>query len=473
MLEFPVYVGGEFIKTNSSTVVINPYSQQPIAKVYLASEVEIDKAIKKAIAAKEVLKDLSSAEREKILLTIAFELEKFKEDFTKTIIIESGKPYKYALAEVERAIQTFKVASEETKRWPAELLKLDWTVSGKNKEGIVNYFPIGLIAGISPFNFPLNLAVHKIAPAIAAGCPILLKPATKTPLSTLKLAEIIHQSGLPIGAFSVLPCSRTNGLMLVEDPRIKLVSFTGSPEVGWNLKLKAGKKKVILELGGNAGLIITSTANIETSVNKAVVGGFSYSGQVCIHTQRILVHEDIFNQWVDLFISKVRQLKIGDPMQKDTDIACMIDADNVLRVSAWINESLANGAKVLCGGSYNGLIFEPTVLTNSSVFDKVNCEEVFGPVVTIEKYKDFKDAVSVLNNSRFGLQAGVFTNLHHEINYAYNYLEVGGVIINDTPTFRVDHMPYGGIKDSGLGREGVKYAMLEMLEPKILVKDFR
>ncbi|MBU2650811.1 MAG: aldehyde dehydrogenase family protein, partial [Bacteroidetes bacterium] len=348
---------------------------------------------------------------------------------------------------------------------------IDWTPAGTGKEGIVGYFPIGLVAGISPFNFPLNLAVHKIAPAIAAGCPIILKPSSNTPLSTLLLATIIDQTELPKGAVSILPMDRKTGNLMVTDERFKLLSFTGSPEVGWKMKEDAGKKKVILELGGNAGVIVSNSANLEKAVPKCVNGGFAYSGQVCIHTQRIYVQEDVFERFADMFVEQTRKLNAGDPENPETDISVMIDEENAKRVEVWVQEAIDDGAAILCGGKRKAAYFEPTVLTNTRFDMKVCSLEIFGPVVVIEKYRSFQDAVNEINKGRFGLQTGVFTNRIDEMNMAFHDLEVGGVIINDVPTFRVDHMPYGGVKDSGLGREGVKYAMMDMLEPKILVKD--
>jgi acyl-CoA reductase-like NAD-dependent aldehyde dehydrogenase len=471
MEEFKIYAAGDFIQTNDLLPVINPFNGESFAHTYLANYEIINRSICKAEECFTKLKRLSSYEKYEILKFISDEIIKNKSHFATLICKEAAKPIKYANSEVDRAAQTFLIAAEECKRISAEVISLDWTPAGKNKEGIVKYFPVGLVSAISPFNFPLNLAVHKIAPAIAAGCPIILKPSSKTPLSTLLLAQIIDKSALPKGAFSVLPCSRTTGNLLVEDNRFKLLTFTGSPEIGWKMKQRSGKKKVVLELGGNAGVIISTSANIKMAVEKAIIGAFAYSGQVCIHTQRILVHESVFETFTKLFCETIAGLKIGDPMLNNTDISCMIDEHNNKRVLSWINEAVTEGAKILCGGMIEGGILLPTVLTHTKENQKVNCEEVFGPVVTIEKFTQFNEAISTLNNSRFGLQAGLFTDSQKEINYAFNNLEVGGVIINDVPTYRADHMPYGGVKDSGLGREGVKYAMMDMLEAKILVKD--
>jgi len=394
-----------------------------------------------------------------------------RENLAKLICLESAKPIRYALGEVDRAIQTFIVAAEESKRLPKEYMDLDWTLAGDKKEGIVKYFPVGLVAGISPFNFPMNLAIHKIAPAIASGCPIILKPSSSTPLSTLKLAEVIDQTDLPKGAVSILPMNRKTGNLLVTDERFKLLTFTGSPDVGWKMKKDAGKKKVVLELGGNAGVIVSETSDFEETVKKCVVGGFAYSGQVCIHAQRIYVQESIYKNFADKFVTEVNQLRLGDPMGENTDISVMIDEPNAIRVEEWVNEAIKEGAKLLTGGNRKGAYYTPTVLSQTHNQMKVCALEIFGPVVTLEPYRFFDDAINSVNESKYGLQVGVFTNNIDEMNAAFQNLKVGGVIVNDVPTFRVDHMPYGGIKDSGLGREGVKYSIFDMLEPKILVKN--
>ncbi|MCE3280875.1 MAG: Aldehyde Dehydrogenase [Bacteroidetes bacterium] len=470
MHNYQIYVGGSFIETPHKLSVTNPFTGLVFAETYLASEKELDSAITKAESVKEELKKLPAYKRYEILIQIAEEIKKDRERLAELLCSESAKPIRYALAEIDRAAQTFIVAAEESKRLPKEYISLDWTPAGEGKEGLVKYFPIGLISGISPFNFPLNLAVHKIAPAIASGCPIILKPASSTPLSTLELAKIIDRTSLPKGAVSILPMNRKTGNLLVTDERFKLLSFTGSPVVGWEMKKNAGKKKTILELGGNAAVIITESADLQVALPKCIVAGFAYSGQICIHAQRFYVHETIFEQFTEQFIISTKKLKQGDPADKETEISHMIDAENAKRVELWINEAVREGAKILSGGTRNGSFFEPSVLTNTSTKMKVCSEEIFGPVVIIEKYHSFTEAISKVNDSGFGLQAGVFTNNSKEIEQAFNEIETGGVIINDVPTFRVDHMPYGGVKDSGLGREGVKYTILDMMEARILVK---
>ena len=470
MQHYKIYVGGDFVETQNKLNVVDPFTQQIIATTYLGGSEELELAIKKAESIKEELKNLSSYKRYDILMQIAFEIKKDRDRLATILCNESAKPMRYALGEIDRAVQTFIVAAEESKRLPKEYISLDWTAAGEGKEGIVKYFPVGLIAGIAPFNFPMNLAVHKIAPAIAAGCPIILKPASSTPLSTLELAKIIDRTELPKGAVSIIPMNRTAGNQLVTDERFKLLSFTGSPVVGWEMKRNAGKKKVVLELGGNAAVVITPSANIEKAMVKCVAGGFAYSGQVCIHAQRFYVHESIFEKFTFQFIEATKKLKQGNPEELSTDISSMIDEENAKRVEAWINEAIQQGAEILFGGKRIGTFVEPTIITKTTKTMKVCCEEVFGPVVIIEKYSNFKEAVNLVNDSDFGLQAGVFTNEISESEYAFNNIEVGGIVINDVPTFRVDHMPYGGIKDSGLGREGVKYALMDMMEAKILVK---
>ncbi|MHC1778101.1 MAG: aldehyde dehydrogenase family protein [Lentimicrobium sp.] len=465
-----IFVAGRFIKTSTELKVTNPYNGQLVATTFLAGQPELETAISSALAAGKSLQNLPSFRRYEILMHIRNRLAERRDEFGQLLMLESGKPIRYALGEIDRSIQTFTVAAEESKRLPREYLSLDWTPAGEKKEGLVKYFPVGIVGGIAPFNFPLNLAVHKIAPAIAAGCPVILKPSSVTPLSTLLLAQIISETGLPEGSVSILPMDRNTGNSLVTDPRIALLSFTGSPEVGWKMKAVAGKKKVVLELGGNAGVIVSRTADLGLALSKCLVGAFSYSGQVCIHTQRIYVHKSIFKDFSAAFAGMVSKMKTGDPASPDTEFSSMIDEANALRVESWVNEALDGGARLVCGGKRKGAMYSPTVLTNTNASMNVCSNEVFGPVVTLEQFEDFESAVEQMNNTRFGLQAGVFTNDIQEMNQAFEALEVGGVIINDVPTFRVDHMPYGGIKDSGQGREGVKYAILDMLEPRILVK---
>jgi acyl-CoA reductase-like NAD-dependent aldehyde dehydrogenase len=467
---FLPYVGGQFLETEQPLAIHACYADELVATTYWCGQDLLEKAIVAAEQIETELRRMSVHQRSSALTHISKRIIFYRERLAHLLCLESGKPIRYALAEIDRAAQTFLVAAEECKRLPQEYLRLDWTAASTKREGLVRYFPIGIVAGISPFNFPMNLAVHKIAPAIAAGCPIILKPASATPLSTLALAHIIDETDLPKGAVSILPMDRKTGNQLVTDERIALLSFTGSPDVGWEMKRQAGKKKNVLELGGNAGVIVTPSANIEDAVRKCLVGGFAYSGQICIHAQRIFIHESIFEIFAPMLIAAVSQLKFGDPQLPETDVSMMIDEANAIRVEAWVDEALAAGAQLLSGGKRVGKYYAPTLLTNTQNTMKVVCEEVFGPVVILEKYTSIEEAVTFINASRFGLQAGIFTNDIREMDFAFEEIQCGGIILNDVPTFRVDHMPYGGVKDSGQGREGVKYALLDMLEARILVK---
>lgn len=469
--EFKIYCGGKFITTNDSVNVFNSFDNSLVGTTFLANASHLEDAIEAANQAAPVLKHMPSHVKTRILNEIATQLTHQKPEISLVLAAEANKPLKWAMTEVDRSVQTFKVAAEEAGRIQAEYITIDRTAAGEQKEGLVKLFPIGLVSGISPFNFPLNLAVHKIAPAIAAGCPIILKPATATPLTTLMLAKIIDNTELPKGALSIIPMNRENGNLLVTDERFKLLTFTGSPAVGWKMKADAGKKRVVLELGGNAAVIVTPSASIDWAVKRSVLGAFAYSGQVCIHTQRIFVQENRYSDFIEKFIEETIALRSGSPLDITTDISGVINENNAKRIESWIAEAVASGATLLAGGNRTGTYIEPTILTNTKPEMKVCGQEVFGPVVVIESYRNFKEAVAMVNNTHYGLQAGVFTNLLSEMNYAYAEIECGGVIINDSSIFRVDHMPYGGIKDSGTGREGVKYAIADMCEPKLLIKN--
>jgi len=471
MTLYKLYCGGEFISSHIKHPVKNKYTGKIYATTFLADKQILDKAIRAAEKARPLCKELSSQQKYLALKFISEALEKNKDHLATVLSIESAKPLVYALAEIERSVQTFLIAAEECKRLPKEYMSLDWTANGKGKEGLVNYFPAGIVAGISPFNFPMNLAVHKIAPAIAAGCPIILKPASSTPLSTLELAKIIAKTELPKGAVSILPMDRKTGNLLVTDERIHVLSFTGSPAIGWELKKQSGKKKVVLELGGNAGVIISNIKNPDAIIKKCSIGAFSYSGQICIHAQRFIIHEALFSEFVKRMKTEAKKLKAGNPLNKETNISPMIDEENAKRVESWVNEAVNQGAELICGGKRKGNFYEATILTKAKKGMKVYDEEVFGPVICIEKYSNtIEEAVKKLNDTRFGLQCGVFTDSVSELDYAFRHCEVGGVIHNEVPTLRFDQMPYGGIKESGLGREGVKYAILDMMETKVLVK---
>jgi len=467
------YLSGKWLEEGTPVEIRSPYDGTPLATVYQGTADHAERAIQSAVRAFGSTRRLPAFERQRVLRSIAQHITSRKEDFARTLAQESGKPLKQARTEVERGIFTFTVAAEETTRIPGEYLSLDWQQFTSGRWGIVRRFPIGPIAGITPFNFPLNLVAHKVAPAIAAGCPIILKPAPQTPLTAFLLAEAVEQAGLPDGAFNVLPLSNEDAGLLVTDDRIKLISFTGSAPVGWDIKRRAGKKKVVLELGGNAGVIVHSDADLAWAAERCVTGGFSYAGQTCISVQRILVERPAFTKFRDLLIAGVSKLKAGDPMDDTTDLGPLIRESDAIRATQWVQEAVQDGATLLCGGKRRGSVMEPTVLTGTRPDMKVNCQEIFGPVVTLEGYDDFAQALRLINESPYGLQAGVFTRDAARIFQAFEELEVGGVIAGDVPSFRIDHMPYGGVKDSGLGREGLRYAIEDMTEPRLLVMNMR
>jgi glyceraldehyde-3-phosphate dehydrogenase (NADP+) len=393
-----------------------------------------------------------------------------QEEFAQTLTKENGKTIKESRGEVTRAISTFLIAAGEAERVYGESYDAGITKGAAGRRVLVRKFPIGPVAAIAPFNFPLNLSVHKIAPAIAAGCPIVLKPASATPLSCLLLSEIIDQTDWPKGAFSCLPCTREAGQMLVEDERYKLLSFTGSPQVGWKMKADAGKKPVVLELGGNAALLIDNdVSDWDHVIKRAAIGAFYQSGQVCISVQHIYVHEDVYETFKTKFKNHVESLVIGDPLKETTDIGPIIDEKNLNRLHSWVAEAADEGATVLSGNEKVNNALKPTIVEGTSHTCALSAEEAFGPVVNIHKVKNMDEAIKKANDTKFGLQVGIFSNNFVTIQQVFNEMDVGGVIVNDTPAFRVDHMPYGGVKDSGLGREGIKYAMEDMLEEKVMV----
>jgi acyl-CoA reductase-like NAD-dependent aldehyde dehydrogenase len=466
-------VDGKWLEEGDSIEVRAPYDGSVIAHVFQGRREHAEAAVAAAVKAFGTTRRLPAFERQRVLRRVAQNIAERKEEFARTMAQEAGKPIKAARTEVERAIFTFTVAAEESTRIYGEYLPLDWQEFTAGRWGIVRRFPLGPIAGITPFNFPLNLVAHKVAPAIASGCTMVLKPAPQTPLSALLLAESVQQAGWPDGALNVLPLSNEDAGLLVTDERIKLISFTGSAAVGWQIKKNAGKKKVILELGGNAGVIVHSDADLAYAADRCVAGGFNYAGQTCISVQRILVERSVHGKFTDLLLAGVRNLKMGDPLQESTDLGPLIRESDAVRASDWIQEAVRGGARLLCGGQRKGPLLEPTVLTGTRSEMKVNCQEIFAPVVTVEPYDDFNDALRQINNSPYGLQAGIFTRDAKLMFNAYGELEVGAVIAGDVPTFRIDHMPYGGIKDSGLGREGLRYAIEEMTEPKLLVMNLR
>jgi acyl-CoA reductase-like NAD-dependent aldehyde dehydrogenase len=467
------FVDGKWIEEGDPVEIRAPYDGAVIASVFQGRREHAEAAIAAAVKAFGTTRRLPAFERQRVLRRVSENITERKQEFARTMAQEAGKPIKAARTEVERAIFTFNVAAEESTRIYGEYLPLDWQEFTAGRWGIVRRFPLGPIAGITPFNFPLNLVAHKVAPAIAAGCPLVLKPAPQTPLTALLLAEAVQQAGWPDGGLNVLPLSNEDAGLLVTDERIKLISFTGSAAVGWQIKKNCGKKKVVLELGGNAGVIVHGDADLAYAAERCVVGGFSYAGQTCISVQRIVVERTAFAKFTDLLLEGVKKLKTGDPLDDSTDLGPLIRESDAVRASDWIQEAVRSGARLLCGGQRRGPVLEPTVLTGTRPEMKVNCQEIFAPVVTVEPYDDFNQALKQINNSPYGLQAGLFTRDAKLIFNAYEELEVGGLIAGDVPAFRIDHMPYGGVKDSGLGREGLRYAIEEMTEPKLLVMNLK
>lgn len=463
------YIGGNLTSSSETTVVKNPYTNSEIAYHYLAQKQHIEKAIQSAQEAFQITSQYSSYERSVLLHSIASQLKERKEEFAQLITAEAGKPITFSRAEVDRAVSTFEIASEEAKRINGETLSLDVTAQTKGKRGIVNRLPIGIIACISPFNFPLNLVAHKLAPAIASGNSFILKPPPQAPLTSLLLGEVLLNSGLEKRSINIIPTSNQNAEPLVTDERIAMLSFTGSATVGWMLKQKAGKKKVLLELGGNAGVIVDESADLSYTVARCALGGFGYAGQVCIKVQNIFVHESLYSKFENEFVKTTSNIVVGNPADEKTIVGPMISESEAKRVELWVNEAAGQGAAILTGGKRNGIFYEPTVLANVKASMKVCSEEIFGPVVTLRKFSSIEMAIKEVNSSKYGLQAGIFSNNFNNIQYAYTHLNVGGVIVNDYPTFRVDNMPYGGVKDSGFGREGIKYAIQEMTEPRLMV----
>ncbi|HVO59892.1 MAG TPA: aldehyde dehydrogenase family protein [Terriglobales bacterium] len=468
-----LFLDGKWIETGEALDVQSPYDQSVIGQVFHGTKEHAEAAIRAAVKAFGTTRRLPAFERQRVLRRVAQSISERKQEFARTIAQEAGKPIRAARTEVDRAVFTFTVAAEESTRLYGEYLPLDWQEYTAGRWGIVRRFPIGPIVGITPFNSPLNLVAHKVAPAIAAGCPIIVKPAPATPLTSLLLAEAVQQAGWPDGGLNVVPLSNEDAGLLVTDDRIKLISFTGSASVGWAIKRNSGKKKAILELGGNAGVIVHSDTDIAYAAERCVTGGFSYAGQSCISVQRILVERSVYGQFLELFLAAVAKLQTGDPLDESTDVGPLIREADAARALDWVQEAVRGGARLLCGGQRRGSLLEPTVLTGTEPEMRVNCEEIFAPVVTVEAYDDVEDAIRTLNHSSYGLQAGIFTRDAKLLFHAYEELEIGGLIAGDVPTFRIDHMPYGGLKDSGMGREGLRYAIEEMTEPRLLVMNLR
>jgi glyceraldehyde-3-phosphate dehydrogenase (NADP+) len=468
--EYPFYLAGQWDKSSRPLAVTNPYDDSLVAATWLAGNVEVERATAGAVEAAPIMRRLPLYRRAEILTQASAVLTRRRDEIGRALAGEAGKPIRDAMTEVDRAAMTFNVAGEEARRLGGEVIPLDLAAHGQGRFAILRRFPLGPVSGISPFNFPLNLSAHKIAPAVAAGNTMVLKPASKTPLSALFLAAALDEAGLPKGALSVLPMSRELGDRLVTDDRFKLLTFTGSSPVGWAMKARAGKKKVVLELGGNAGVIVDASANLPYAAQRVVTGGFAYAGQSCISVQRVFVHADVYDTFVTMLTDKLATLVIGDPLDPATDLGPMIDAGEVDRIERWVNEAVAHGARVRTGGSRVGRsIYAPTILEQVPEASKVCAQEVFAPVIGLYRFTDFTEAMAAVNRSSFGLQAGVFTNDLLHMLAAYDTLEAGGIIVNDVPTWRIDHMPYGGVKDSGTGREGPRYTIEEMTEPRLLV----
>ncbi len=466
---YPYYLANKPAAPNADLEVVDKYTGKTATRVAMADATAIDAAVAKAVEATEPMRRLAAYERQAILQHCVERFKQRAEELAMTLCIEAGKPIKDSRGEVSRLIDTFRIAAEESVRNTGEVLPLDVSPRAKGYSGMWKRVPIGPCSFISPFNFPLNLAAHKIAPALAVGCPFVLKPASLTPIGALLIGEVLAETNLPKGAFSILPCRREGADLFTTDERLKLLSFTGSPEVGWDLKARAGKKRVVLELGGNAACVVDADADLDDAVQRIVFGAFYQSGQSCISVQRIIVHDAIYDPLREKLVSASKKLKMGDPKEEETFIGPIISEREAARVETWIRSAVDRGAKILCGGNRRGVMVEPTLLENVPRDEKIYCDEVFGPVALLSRFKKFEDALTEVNDSIYGLQAGVFTRDLYRALRAWDALEVGGVVIGDVPSWRVDHMPYGGVKDSGLGREGIRFAMEDMSEIRLMV----
>jgi glyceraldehyde-3-phosphate dehydrogenase (NADP+) len=464
-----ILIGGEWSEASESFTVSSPYTGDPVAEVYSANESETAEAVSFGLSGAREMRKLARFQIAKGLRRVADGISARKDEFARTIALEAAKPVSLARGEVERAISTFNWAAGEAERFVGSVVPVDVQPNGRGKTAWTERIPRGVIYGITPFNFPINLVAHKVAPALAAGNAIIIKPSQRTPLTSLLLGEVFMQSGLPGSALQIVPMDVKYMDAVFEDERVAMISFTGSAAVGWKLKQKAGKKAIALELGGNAPVIIDETADIQRSVDKTLTGAFAYAGQICISVQRVYIQQSVFDDWTEKLIAGAGNLIKGDPLDERTQLSVMIDEDAAKKAESWVKEAVDNGAKILCGGGRDGSTLEATVLTGTDPEMHVVSEEIFAPVVVVEKFSDFAGAVDMANNTKYGLQAGVFTRDLANMNYAAANLEFGGVIVNDVPTFRVDNMPYGGSKDSGFGREGVRYAMEEMSEIRLIV----
>jgi acyl-CoA reductase-like NAD-dependent aldehyde dehydrogenase len=466
---YPYYLANDPVAPNADLEVVDKYTGKVATRVAMAGEDAIHEGITRAVEAVEPMRTLRAYERQAVLNHCVRRFSERRDELAVSLCIEAGKPIRDARGEVDRLIDTFRVAAEESVRMTGEVMPLDISARARDYAGMWKRVPVGVCSFISPFNFPLNLAAHKVAPALAVGCPFVLKPASLTPVGALIIGEVLSETDLPAGAFSVLPARREGATLFTEDPRVKLLSFTGSPAVGWDLKARAGKKKVVLELGGNAACIVDSDADLGDAVARIVIGAFYQSGQSCIGVQRILVHEDVYDAFKARLVAATRALKMGDPRDEDTFIGPMISEKEAARLHGWIAEAIDRGAVLLCGGKREGAMLEATLLENAPRDSAVCAEEAFGPVAVLSAFSDFDAALDEVNDSVFGLQAGVFTRDIYKAHRAWDRLEVGGVVIGDVPSWRVDHMPYGGVKDSGLGREGIRFSMEDMTEIRLMV----
>ncbi|MDA5110678.1 aldehyde dehydrogenase family protein [Brevibacillus thermoruber] len=469
MTKQKLFINGAWVEAAAYTPLFSPYTGETIAEIPMATAAEVDRAIEAAYQARNTMAKMPAHQRAAILEKLVTLLENRKEEAAVIIAREAAKPITTARAEVQRTITTYKFAAEEAKRIHGETIPLDAAPGGEGRVAYTTREPLGVIGAITPFNFPMNLVAHKVGPAIAAGNTVVLKPAPQTPLSAFFLAELLQEAGLPDGALNIVTGSGEVGQQIVTDERVSMISFTGSAAVGKAIRNQAGLKRVVLELGSNAAVIVDKGVTIDKIINRCVTSAFSYQGQVCISLQRIYVHEEAYEEFVEKFIAAARKLKVGDPLLPETDISALIAPREVQRVLDWIDEAVQHGARVVTGGTAEGNCLLPTVILEAAPTLKVSCQEVFAPVVLINKVASVEEAIELVNDSRYGLQAGIYTENVHTAFEAAEKLQVGGVIINDTPTFRVDHMPYGGVKESGLGREGVRYAVEEMTESKLVI----
>jgi acyl-CoA reductase-like NAD-dependent aldehyde dehydrogenase len=466
---YPLYVANKAEQPNTDLAVTDKYTGEIATRVALADAATIDRGIAAAVAAAAPMARMAAYERQAVLAHCVTRFTARAEELAQALCIEAGKPIRDSRGEVGRLIDTFRIAAEESVRMTGEVQPLDISPRARGYQGMWRRVPIGPCSFVSPFNFPLNLAAHKIAPALAVGCPFVMKPASRTPLGALIIGEVLAETDLPPGAFSILPAHRSGADLFTTDERLKLLSFTGSPDVGWDLKARAGKKKVVLELGGNAAVVIMPDADLDDAVERTVFGAFYQSGQSCIGVQRILVHDTVYTAFRDRLVAKTRTLIAGNPAHEETFIGPMIDEKEAARLGRWIDEAVSGGATLLCGGERDGAMLAATLLENVPQGAALNIEEAFGPVACLSRFADFDAALATVNDSKFGLQAGIFTRDLFQMLKAWDHLDVGGIVINDVPSYRVDNMPYGGVKDSGLGREGVRFAMEDMTEIRNLV----